>query len=149
MRPHDPTPAEAPTPADDPTPAEDSPRPPDRRRQRLGALGEQLALEHFQRLGFVLVERNYRTRWGELDLVLCDGRTLVFAEVKTARGHAGVAPFERLHAAKQLRVRQIARTWLHERSERPRCAELRFDAVGVIVDRCGRLLTLDHLEGAF
>jgi putative endonuclease len=121
----------------------------DRRRQRIGARGEQLALEHFERLGFTLLDRNYRTRFGELDLIVHDGSLLVFAEVKTARGDARVAPFERLHAAKQLRVRKIARAWLHERSGRPRAAEVRFDAVGVTLDRSGRLLALEHLEGAF
>jgi putative endonuclease len=121
----------------------------DRRRQRLGARGEQLALEHFERLGFTLLDRNYRTRWGELDLIVHDGSALVFAEVKTALGDARVAPFDRLHTAKQLRVRKIARAWLHERSGRPRVAEVRFDAVGVTLDRSGRLLALEHLEGAF
>jgi putative endonuclease len=121
----------------------------DRRRKRLGARGEQLALEHFERLGFTLLERNYRTRSGELDLILHDGRALVFAEVKTALGDASVAPFDRLHPAKQLRVRKIARAWLHERSGRPRAQEVRFDAVGVTLDRYGRLLRLEHLEGAF
>ena len=121
----------------------------DRRRQRLGACGEQLALEHFERLGFTLLERNYRTRWGELDLIVHDGSTLVFVEVKTALADARVAPFDRLHAAKRSQVRKIARAWLHERSERPRAREIRFDAVGVTLDRCDRLLALEHLEGAF
>jgi putative endonuclease len=118
-------------------------------RQRTGARGEQLALEHFERLGFELLDRNYRTRWGELDLILRGGAVLVFAEVKTARGGARVAPFERLHPAKQLRVRKMARAWLHERGGRPRAAEVRFDAVGVTLDAAGRLLALEHLEGAF
>lgn len=121
----------------------------DRGRQSIGARGEQLALEHFERLGFMLLDRNYRTRFGELDLILHDGTTLVFAEVKTMRGGARVAPFDRLHPAKQLQVRRIARAWLHERGGRPRAAEVRFDAVGVTLDRAGRLLALEHLEGAF
>lgn len=121
----------------------------DSRRRRLGARGEQLALEHFERLGFALLDRNYRTRFGELDLILHDGATLVFAEVKTARGGARVTPFDRLHAAKQLQVRRIARAWLHERGGRPRAAEVRFDAVAVTLDHAGRLLALEHLEGAF
>src|SRR5882672_4787710 len=59
-------------------------------RQALGRLGEQLALEHLERLGYSLVARNHRTRFGELDLIVTDGRALVFAEVKTRRGrHAG------------------------------------------------------------
>jgi putative endonuclease len=135
-----------PEPARTPRPRHDGA---DRRRQLLGARGEQLALEHFERLGFTLVERNYRTRWGELDLILHDGSSIVFVEVKTALGGARVAPFDRLHTAKQLRVRKIARAWLHERSGRPRAEEVRFDAVGVTLDRGGRLLALEHLEAAF
>ena len=51
------------------------------RRHLLGALGERLAAEHLERLGFRIVERNYRTRWGELDIVAFDGRVLAFCEV--------------------------------------------------------------------
>ena len=60
-------------------------------RLRLGALGEQLAAEHLVRRGFEIVERNYRTRWGELDIIAFDGRTLAFCEVKTRRMAAGGA----------------------------------------------------------
>jgi magnesium chelatase family protein len=64
--------------------------------QHLGRLGEQLAESHFARLGFTVLARNHQTRWGELDLVLSDGRTLVFCEVKTRRLGSG-EPFESLH----------------------------------------------------
>jgi putative endonuclease len=50
-------------------------------RRTLGAAGERLALAHMERLGFALVARNHRTRWGEIDLIVFDGRTLVFVEV--------------------------------------------------------------------
>src|ERR1019366_6878098 len=43
-------------------------------RRDLGALGEQLASEHLERHGFTVMERNYRTRWGELDVIAFDGR---------------------------------------------------------------------------
>ena len=54
-------------------------------RHRLGQLGEQLATEHLVRRGFQILERNYRTRWGELDIIAYDGETLAFCEVKTRR----------------------------------------------------------------
>ena len=54
-------------------------------RPHLGRLGEDLALEHLERLGFRVLERNYRTRYGELDLVVSDSATIVFVEVKTRR----------------------------------------------------------------
>ena len=119
-------------------------------RHSLGAAGEELAAEHLERRGYQIIERNYRTRWGELDLVAYDGRTLVFCEVKTRRsgGHKG-SPFEALSPAKQGQVRKMASRWLHERRERPRAAVIRFDAIGVVFDGAGRLLALEHLEGAF
>src|SRR4051794_22294700 len=61
-------------------------------RQHLGRTGEDLALAHLERLGYELVVRNHRTRWGEIDLVVHDGATLVFVEVKPgARAAAGGA----------------------------------------------------------
>jgi putative endonuclease len=119
-------------------------------RHHLGRVGEDLALAHFERLGFTLVARNHRTRYGELDLVVFDRTTLVFAEVKTRRAnHAGRGPWEALHERKRKQVRRMAAAFLLEPGDRPRTAELRFDAVGVIIDGQGRLVRLDHLEAAF
>jgi len=117
-------------------------------RQHLGRLGERLAAEHFARLGFSVLARNHQTRFGELDLVLSDGRTLVFCEVKTRRLGSG-EPFDSLHGAKQSQVRKIAAHWLSEPSDRPWHEELRFDAIGVLVDRDDGLVRLDHVENAF
>ena len=119
-------------------------------RPRLGRLGEQLAAEHLIRRGFQIVERNYRTRWGELDIVAFDGRILAFCEVKTRRlTSVGGSPFDAVHVFKRARVRKMAGSWLIERTDRPRADTLRFDAIGVTLDGAGRLLTLEHLEGAF
>ncbi len=119
-------------------------------RQRLGSTGERLAVEHLTRRGFRIVERNYRTRWGELDIVAFDGRTLAFCEVKTRRlGGSRGGPFDAVGPGKQARVRKMAGSWLIERRERPRAEVLRFDAIGVTFDQQGRLVALEHLEGAF
>ena len=119
-------------------------------RSELGRLGEQLAAEHMIRRGFRIVERNYRTRWGELDIVAYDGRTLAFCEVKTRRlSTPGRDPLESVHTRKRSKVRKMARSWLIERSDRPRADTLRFDAIGVTLDPSGRLVRLEHLEGAF
>lgn len=119
-------------------------------RHSLGAAGEKLAAEHLRRRGFEILESNYRTRWGELDLIAYDGRTIAFCEVKTRRdgGHGG-SPFDAVSPAKQAQVRRIAARWLHERTGRPRASVLRFDAIGVTCDRRGRLLAIEHLENAF
>jgi putative endonuclease len=119
-------------------------------RQHLGRIGEDLALAHLERLGFRLVARNHRTRYGELDLIVFDGTTLVFAEVKTRRANrAGRGPWEALHEPKRKQVRRMAAAFLLEAGDRPRSAELRFDAIGVTIDGQGRLVRLDHLEAAF
>lgn len=116
----------------------------------IGRTGEQLAAEHLSRLGYEIVERNYRTRWGELDIVARAGGTLAFCEVKTRRvgGRAGGA-LEAVSPAKQARVRRMASRWLMERRDRPYAAVIRFDAIGVTFDGAGRLISLEHLEGAF
>ena len=116
-------------------------------RHDLGRAGERLALEHYERLGFRLLDRNYRTPAGELDLILYDGATIVFAEVKTRRAPTVIDPVESVTPTKQRRVRRLAAAWLAERGrDRPHARELRFDAVGVMIDRAGRLVALDQLE---
>ncbi len=117
---------------------------------RLGRAGERLAAEHLRRLGYEIVERNYRTRWGELDIVARSERTLAFCEVKTRRagGRAG-GPFDAVGPGKRAQVRRMAGRWLVERRDRPYADVIRFDAIGVTVDAAGRLVSLEHLEGAF
>jgi putative endonuclease len=119
-------------------------------RQELGRLGEQAAADHLVRRGFEIVERNYRTRWGELDIIAFDGETLAFCEVKARRaGRDQRNPLESVRSAKRSRIRKMAGSWLIERTQRPYADVLRFDAIGVLFDASGRLLCLEHLEGAF
>ena len=115
-----------------------------------------------------MIARNFRTRYGELDLVARDARFLVFCEVKTrivrgVPGRGGAAapgglpagtnplgPFASIGSRKQRQVRAIARAWLAQALvEGPRPPEIRFDAIGISFDPRGRLLALEHLEGAF
>jgi putative endonuclease len=121
------------------------------RTKELGRSGEEMAAEHFSRLGYRVLARNHRTRWGELDLVLVDEEedTIVFCEVKTRRLGTGGTPFDNLHETKRKQVRTMAAAWLNDVTDRPRFAELRFDAVGITVDDRGHLVRLDHLRAAF
>lgn len=119
-------------------------------RRRLGMTGERLAAEHLERLGYTIVDRNYRTRWGELDLIAHAHDRLVFVEVKTRRVSARAgSPFEAVGRRKQAQVRRMAAGWLARVSDRPHARELRFDVIGVTVDGAGRLVSLDHREGVF
>jgi putative endonuclease len=129
-------------------------------RLRTGRLAEARAAEHLGSLGYEILERNARTRYGELDLVALAPAagarpTLVFVEVKAARAGSQVGP-ERpvlwVTPRKQLQVRRLAAAWMAERragGSIPRYAEIRFDAVGVILDRGDEVLDLEHLKGAF
>jgi putative endonuclease len=123
--------------------------PPSDLRQALGRAGEQLAADHLERLGYAIVARNHRTRHGELDVVAAGADVLVFAEVKTRREGPFARPWDALHARKQAQVRRMAAAFLAEVAERPRLRRIRFDAIGVTIDARGRLVALDHIEGAF
>ncbi|MFP4036234.1 MAG: YraN family protein [Desulfobacteraceae bacterium] len=105
-----------------------------KRRQALGRSGEDLAVARLQALGYRIIERNYRSRLGEIDLVARDGGRLVFVEIKTRLG-----PAEEAKAAvdrnKQRRLRRLALSYMKEKG----CPEApcRFDvvAVGLASDR--------------
>jgi putative endonuclease len=123
-------------------------------RRQLGELGETIAEEHLQHRGYRILARNFRTRFGELDLVAADERTLVFCEVKTrvSGSRAGPeGPLDAIGTRKRDRLRRMARQWLAEGAvgERPHTDDLRFDAIGVILTPAGRLLALEHVEEAF
>ena len=119
-------------------------------RPALATCGEILAAEHLSRMGYEIIERNARTRFGEIDLIVHGHDALVFVEVKTRRvgGSAGT-PLEAINHRKVRQVRKLAATWLSEAPNRPSAGDIRFDAVGVTVDREGGLESLDHLEAAF
>jgi putative endonuclease len=123
-----------------------------RHRLRTGRLAEARAAEHLGSLGHRILERNARTRYGELDIVALDGRTLVFVEVKAGRVDSAYGPERPVHAVdrrKQQRIRRLATVWLGERRGLPYYAEIRFDAVGVSFDRAGRVIEVEHIKGAF
>lgn len=108
-----------------------------------------MALEHLQRLGYELVARNHRTRHGEIDLIVRSDQTLVFVEVKTRRSQRSSAPWDSLNERKRRQIRRLASAFLSEQQDRRRTAELRFDAIGILLDCQGGLLRLDHIENAF
>jgi putative endonuclease len=122
------------------------------RRQRLGRRAEDLVACRLAAAGWEIVERNARTRHGELDLVALDGRALVFVEVKAGRAGSAFGPERPVLAVdfrKQRRVRRLATAWMSERRDLPRYEEIRFDAIGVTYDRAGAPIDVEHLEGAF
>lgn len=121
-------------------------------RKRLGRTAEDLVAERLAGAAWEIVERNARTRHGELDVVALDGRTLVFVEVKASRAGSSFGPERPVLAIgprKQLRIRRLAAAWMGTRRDLPRYDAIRFDAVGVTYDRDGRVTDYEHLRGAF
>jgi putative endonuclease len=126
-------------------------------RHALGRLGERLAAAHLDRIGFASLGRNVRTRDGEIDLIAFDGRTLIFVEVKSRRVSAhgqsirpDQEPLRWLRPRQRVRLRKLAVAWLAEEKHiRPTAHTIRFDAIGVLIDSRGRLVRLDHVEGAW
>jgi len=113
----------------------------------LGVLGEEAAARFLARRGFTILERNLRSRWGELDLVARDGHTVVFVEVKARREGAGDPPQAAVDARKQARLARLALAYLaRRRLGEPPC---RFDVVAVTVDRTGAVQAIRHFPDAF
>jgi putative endonuclease len=121
-------------------------------RQRTGRRAEEIVARRLAAAGWEIVERNARTRHGELDIVALDGRTLVFVEVKAGRAGSALGPERPVFAVdhrKQRRVRRLATAWMAARRDVPPYAQIRFDAVGVTFDRTDRPVEVEHIPGAF
>jgi putative endonuclease len=114
-------------------------------RAGLGDAGEEIAERLYRKLGFRVLDRNFRCKAGEIDLVVRRGPLVVFCEVKCRRTDRWGEPAEAVGHAKQARLRRLAGVWLSER--RPGSIDIRFDVVSVIVRR-GRT-HVRHIPDAF
>jgi putative endonuclease len=115
-------------------------------RRRLGIAGEDAVAEWYEAAAYEVLDRNWRCRDGELDLVVRRDSTLVFCEVKTRASTRFGAPVEAVTATKQRRLRTLASRWLAEHDARRRT--LRFDVASVTRASDGELV-VEVLEGAF
>lgn len=115
-------------------------------RAELGALGEQLAVDHLTRLGLRVLARNWRCRYGELDVIAADtaARTVVFVEVKTRTGDGFGGLAHAVTPQKARRLRRLAALWLvgQDRS----WDAIRIDVIGVRIGR-RRAPEITHLQG--
>ncbi|MFY2860272.1 YraN family protein [Mycobacterium sp. THU-M104] len=118
-------------------------------RIELGAMGEALAVDHLTRTGFRIVDRNWRCRYGELDVIAADDatRTVVFVEVKTRSGDGYGGLPHAVTPRKVGRVRRLAGLWLA--GQDAHWAAVRIDVIGVRVGprNSGRTPEITHLRG--
>lgn len=114
-------------------------------RQELGALGEQIAVRHLESLGLRIVQRNWRCRYGELDVIAADeSGKVVFVEVKTRTGDGFGGLEHAVTPQKVRRLRRLAGLWLA--AQDAGWPNLRIDVVGVRIGR-SRTPELMHLRG--
>lgn len=112
--------------------------------QALGGRGEELAAQYLLDQGFHLIAKNWRCRYGEIDLIMRDGSTFVAVEVKTRSGLGYGSPFEAITAQKTARLRRLILEWA--RVHKIRGAALRVDAVAIILSTDSTAPRLDHLR---
>lgn len=99
-------------------------------RRALGSYGENLTARWYEQRGYVVVDRNWRCREGEIDLVLVRGRLVVFCEVKTRSSDAYGSPAAAVTPSKQARLRTLSLLWLNARDVV--AGSLRFDVACVV-----------------
>jgi putative endonuclease len=116
-------------------------------RRALGDAGEGLVAEWYMAAGYRVVDRNWRCRDGELDVVAARDGVLVFCEVKTRRSTAFGSPAEAVTHAKRRRIRTLAMRWLDEHPG-ARARTLRFDVASVLA-RPDSAPVIDVIEAAF
>ena len=108
----------------------------------LGARGEDAAVAFLTASGIEVVERNWRCRYGELDIVAREGDSTLFVEVKTRSGTMFGTPEEAVTAAKQGRIRRLAGLWLIEQGGP--FVPVRFDVIGVMIAAGGEPTVVHH-----
>jgi putative endonuclease len=114
-------------------------------RKVLGAEGERAAEKYLRRHSYAILERNYRSPLGEIDLIALDGGTVVFIEVKTRSGGGHGSPLEAVDARKQRQIARVAQSFLLRHRLQDRAA--RFDVVGVW--REGSRIVCELVRNAF
>jgi putative endonuclease len=116
------------------------------RARRLGNFGERVAASHLESKGYEILERNWGTREGEIDLIAQRGGELVFIEVRSRQGRTLGTPEESITGRKAAHIRAAAAAYAQEHPEAP--PNQRIDAVVIELDAKGRVMRVEQIENA-
>lgn len=111
-----------------------------------GNRGEEIANEYLQKKGYKILERNFRTRFGEIDIVCSDGPTLVFVEVKTKIGHDFGEPEEMVNKSKIGKVKRMGEVYLQNKGMSIGC---RVDVVAIVLENSGSVERIEHYQAVY
>jgi putative endonuclease len=115
-----------------------------RAKDVLGKSGEQAAAEYLEVSGFRILDRNWRSADGEIDIVAVERQTLVVCEVKSRTGVRYGSPLEAVSRAKRARLRRLAVQWLNAHGIR--FDQVRIDVIGLVYEGTGAF-TIEHIRG--
>lgn len=110
-------------------------------KRQIGSIGEDMAVEFLKSRGVKILERNYRNRFGEIDIIGMEDNTLLFIEVKYRKNESFGYPLEAVGFAKQEKIRKMARFFLNENHYYH--YNIRFDCIGIIGSQ------IEWIKGAF
>ena len=113
-------------------------------RRLFGDWGEDAATLFLKNHGYKIIQRNYRTRRGEIDIIAVDGETTVFIEVKSRKSRNYGAPYEAVTQRKQQQILRVAQQYLVKNGGLDQ--SIRFDVVSV---ESGDKFSVEHIENAF
>ena len=114
-------------------------------RKKLGAWGEDVAALQLEADGFAIIERNWRCRHGEIDLIAQKGELVAFVEVKTRKGRDMGAPEEALTQRKAKKLMKLGQLYV---AQKELDVDWRIDLMAVELDKSGKLLRCEHIPNA-
>lgn len=115
--------------------------------RELGTLGEDFAEKYILSQGFVVIQRNFRTKIGEIDIIAKDGKYIVFIEVKARKSINFGYPREAVNRNKQIKIKDVASIYLLQ--NRKCDMHIRFDVIEVMLDFENNLKSITILRNAF
>ena len=114
---------------------------------KIGSMGEKLAAKHLKKIGYKIIERNFKLKCGEIDIIAKDGEYVCFIEVKGRTSNSFGEPFEDVDFIKQEKLRIVAEIWLNMHNL---CsAKCRFDVVSIVFTQNYKVDKIEVIKDAF